>query len=81
MGKPRARLIHDLSFGLPAAFHDVADFPHSADIGIADALPIRTAITICEEATATGLQKHPLIGRRAAHCPSKLRRHIAIQRG
>ena len=80
MGKPRTRLIHDLSFGLPAAFHDVADFAHSADIGIADALPIRTAVAISEEATATGLQKRALIGRRAADCPSKLRCHVAIER-
>ena len=47
--------------GLPAAFHDVADFAHAADISIADARMIRAAVTIPKEPVAGLLQDSLLL--------------------
>src|SRR6476659_9712946 len=79
-GKPASRLIHHLSFGLPAAFHDVTDFPHPADISVADALPVRAAVAISEAAATGGLQDRLLLRRGAAHCAAELGSHVAVER-
>jgi hypothetical protein len=51
-GKQPPQVIHFLSRRPPAAFHDVADFPHSPDIGIGDAATVGAAIAIGEEPVA-----------------------------
>ena len=77
-----ADLSTDLSRRLPAAFHDVADLAHAADIGVADALPVRAAVAIAEEAVArSGAAASRCSGDAAASARPILRGHVAIERG
>src|SRR4051812_26090434 len=50
------RLIHALSRS-PAAFQDVADLAHAPDIGVADALPVGTAVAVAQETIAGQAQE------------------------
>jgi hypothetical protein len=59
-GKRRTPFYPRLS-RLPAAFHDVADFAHPPDIGIADALAVRAPVAIGKEPVAATLKGGALI--------------------
>src|SRR5437763_3109710 len=74
------RLIHALSRRAPASFHDVADFPHSAHISVADALLVGAAVAIRVEATRRVPEQLLLPGCGRGECPPILARHVAIER-
>ena len=59
-----AELIPTLARRLPASFHDVADLAHSTNVGIRDALPSGTAITVSPETIVGLTKKIALLGRR-----------------
>src|SRR5438309_2106509 len=65
---------------LPPAFDDVADFAHSPDIGVGDALAVRAAIAIGIEAPRSVAEHLALVGRCDNDGARILSGHVAVER-
>src|SRR5689334_21571631 len=69
-----------LSGGRQAAFHDVPDFAHATGISVGHALPVRTPVTVSEEAITRGLEQLLLDGRGRGERAPVLGCHVNVQR-